>query len=259
MWTRKSSLILAVAAILGACGPGQVRVSAELEVADPEGGGTMLQPIADKEVQLVPFDRDLIFDSLTQAAPSAEPPIPDSVLQLIDEVQAAQAQWRAEDSRWATLRDSLKVISTATDRLDPASSEYARLFREFVDFEAEVTNLERTKEGLFAEFTSLQGRTGAVFRDLRLQREQWGDDAFEEYGVIVEARLRSRGRTIMADTTDAMGTVTVALPPGEWWVYARHTLPFQELYWNIPVVAIRGEVVEIRLTLATAQVRQTLR
>jgi hypothetical protein len=259
MWTRKSSLILAVAAILGACGPGQVTVSAELQVADPEGGGMMPQPIGEKEVQLIPFNRDLIFDSLTQAAPTPEPPIPDSVLQLIDDVQEAQAQWRAEDSRWATLRDSLKVISEATDRLDPASPEYARLFREFDTFFDEVTTLERTKEGLFAEFTGLQARTDAVFRELRLQREQWGDDAFEEYGDVRDARLRARGLDIVTDTTDAMGTVTVSLPPGEWWVSARHALPFEELYWNIPVVAIRGEVVEIRLTRATAQVRPTLR
>ena len=174
MWTRKSSLILAVAAILGACGPGQVTVSAELQVADPEGGGMMPQPIGEKEVQLIPFNRDLIFDSLTQAAPTPEPPIPDSVLQLIDDVQEAQAQWRAEDSRWATLRDSLKVISEATDRLDPASPEYARLFREFDTFFDEVTTLERTKEGLFAEFTGLtKNYAGLTYDNLGATGKLW--------------------------------------------------------------------------------------
>jgi len=259
MWTRKTLPILAVAAVLGACGPGEVTVSAELEVANPEGGGMLSQPIAELEIQFIPFDRDMIFDSLTQVAAVPEPPIPDSVVQLIDDVQAAQLAWRTEDSRWATLRDSLTVISAVTDRLDPASAEYGRLFREWNDFNDEVESLERTKEGLFSEFTGLRSRTEQIFRDLRLARERWGDDAFEESGQIIEDRLRASGRAILTDTTDAMGMVTVDLPPGTWWVHTRQLLPFQELYWNVPIVVIRGEEVQVRITRATAVVRRTLR
>jgi hypothetical protein len=259
MRTRTAPSILAIAAILGACSPGRVAVTAELDATNPEGGGTITQPLALKEVQLVPFNRDAIFDSLTANAATAEPPIPDSVVRLIDEVQVAQSEWRAADSRWATVRDSMGIVGEQTNRFSSTSAEYRQSYNKFVDLEAEEGRLLRNKEALFEEFTSLQQRTDGIFRDLRLARERWAEDAFADYGTIVATRLRSMGREIAVDTTDASGTVTFTVPPGEWWVYARHPLPFQELYWNIPIVAIRGETIEVRLTRATAEERRTLR
>ena len=46
--------------------------------------------------------------------------------------------------------------------------------------------------------------------------------------------------------------------PGEWWVHARHDLPFQELYWNIPITVERGDPLPVQLTEATAQMRPKL-
>ncbi|MGM0670158.1 MAG: hypothetical protein ACQET1_10605, partial [Gemmatimonadota bacterium] len=60
MRRSRFSLVFLGAMISVACGQGQVVVTAELEVPDPEGEGMVVRPIADTEVQLLPFDRDLV-------------------------------------------------------------------------------------------------------------------------------------------------------------------------------------------------------
>ncbi|MEE8596048.1 MAG: hypothetical protein V3T25_09255, partial [Gemmatimonadota bacterium] len=47
--------------------------------------------------------------------------------------------------------------------------------------------------------------------------------------------LQSLGREIAYDTTDAAGAMTKSLQGGTWYIHTRLSLPFSELYWNVPV------------------------
>ena len=67
--------------ILAACGPGELVVTAEVERMNPETGEMELRPVENLAIQLLPFDRDHIFDSLTAAADTPEPQMPPELAQ----------------------------------------------------------------------------------------------------------------------------------------------------------------------------------
>ena len=95
---RRSRLFLILVGPLfsGACGPAQVAVTAEIDVPDPEAEGQMVtRAIAEAEIQLIPFDRDLVFDSLTAAFATPEPEVPEDLLSAQREIADAQAEWNA--------------------------------------------------------------------------------------------------------------------------------------------------------------------
>jgi hypothetical protein len=244
--------------VLAACGPGQVSVTAEVEVPNPEGEGTVIRPLSDLEIQLLPFDRDAVFDSLSRAFGTPEPPIPEELLAAQDSVAAAQGVWRAAEARWSTLRDRLQQITTEMEGLNRGENRYVTLYTEFQDGEVQLGRVEREKDQAFAQFTALQEGIIRQADSVRIMREQWAEQAFAAAWEVFEIKTQELGMDMVADTTDAAGVATPEVPPGQWWVHARHELPYQELYWNIPITVERGTPEEIRLTVGTAQVRPLL-
>lgn len=251
-------LVLFGSLITVACGPGQVVVTAEIEVPNPEGEGNVTVPITDTEIQLYPFDRDAVFDSLSAAFGTPEPPIPADLLAAQDSIAAAQAIWRTAESRWGTLRDRLQALTDQMANLNPAEARYVALYREFQDGDAQLGRVEREKNQAFERFTSLQEGIIRQADSVRMLREDWADQAFAAAYDVFAVKLREMSSEILFDTTDAAGIASAEVPPGEWWVHARHDLPFQELYWNVPVTVVRGDPIPIRLTEATAQKRPKL-
>jgi hypothetical protein len=47
------------------------------------------------------------------------------------------------------------------------------------------------------------------------------------------------------------------LPEGRWWVYIRYMLPYEELYWNVPI-EVTGDSTYIGLSRDNAEVRPIL-
>lgn len=241
-----------------ACGQGQIVVTAELEVPNPEGEGMVVRPLADLEVQLYPFDRDLVFDSLARAFPTPEPTIPEDLLAAQEEIRVAQEEWRAAEQVWGQGRARLQEITEEMEPLARGEAQYVALYREFQDVEAQVNRAERIKDQAFARYTELFEGYRARADSMRLMQEQWADEAFADVGEAFALKLRETGREILADTTDAGGVASIQAPPGQWWVHARHELPFSELYWNIPLTAERGTPVQVQLNESTAEVRPKL-
>ena len=66
------------------------------------------------------------------------------------------------------------------------------------------------------------------------------------------------GREEMADTTTAAGSTLFRTSEGQWWVYARYTLPNEELYWNEPI-EVSGDSTHILLTEENAERRPARR
>lgn len=248
---------LGSAILLSACGGAQAVITAELEVEDPDQGAVP-RAISDLEIRLFPFDRDAVFDSLTQAASLPEPVIPDSVLEAQARVQAAQARWRGLETRWNTLRDTLQTISEAMEGLSRGQARYRLLFNDFQDMEDQYNRVERQRDQAFRTFTSLQEQSIAAADAIRIRRENWADEAFVDIGTVIGDKLQTSGREIMYDTTDANGLTQFEVAPGEWWVSARYELPFTELYWNVRIDLSRGEPLPLTLTRANAEERPKL-
>ena len=255
---KRSSLLVAAAIAVAACGPAELVVTAEVDVQDPNTGETVNRPVSDLEIQLLPFDRDAVFDSLSAAFGTPEPEIPQDLLDAREEIAAAQQRWRQFENRWNTLRDTLQKITEAMEPLSRGEAEYRLLFNEYNDFEGEYARVERQMEAAFEEFDTLQKSNIEYAQQVRIQRENWADEAFANVNEVWTAKVRASGLQSAADTTDASGVARFAVPPGDYWVHGRLEEVYDELYWNIPVTDTKGEPVEVVLSRANAQLRTTL-
>lgn len=248
---RRLVLLLAAGtAVSAGCG-GDVVVQAQLE----RGDGAEPMALANLPVRLLPYDRDAIFDSLKAAYPEPEPAIPDSVLQLREQLVTAQAEWQQNEARWNEVRDSMRTIREQMDKLSRTSGEYRLLYRDFDRLEAEERTVNRRREAAFARYDQLQKQLASQLEEIRLKQEAWADEAYAPVDSIIPALLKALGREELADTTDASGSIRVKAPKGQWWVHARYMLPNEELYWNVPVEVAGGDPVVVQLTRQNAEVR----
>jgi|TARA_B100001971_G_scaffold203918_1_gene219472 TolA-binding protein len=256
--TRSNFLpVILGAALLSACGPTQVVVTAEIAQND-QSQDAEPRALGDLEIRLFPYDRDAIFDSLTAAAARPEPPIPDSVLAAQNQVAESQQTWRDAEARWNTLRDTLRTLSDELDQMNRQQGQYRVLYNEFQDMEDEYADVEDERDAAFEAFTSLQGASLAAAQEIRLLRETWADEAYAEVGVAMTAHERASGLQVLADTTDANGISEFEAAAGDYWVTARYELPYTELYWNISITVVRGEPLQVPLRRDNASSRPKL-
>ncbi len=244
-------------ALLSACGPTQVVVTAEIAPNDPSQGAE-LRALGDLEIRMFPYDRDLIFDSLTAVASTPEPAIPDSVLDAQNQVATAQQVWRDAETRWNVLRETLQTLSDELDGLSRQQGQYRVLYNEFQDLEDEYADVERQRDTAFEEFTTLQAASLAANQEIRLLREQWADEWYIDVDMVMTARERASGLEVLYDTTDASGIAQFDAKAGDYWVTARYELPYTELYWNVPITVVGGEPDQLRLTRDNATSRPKL-
>lgn len=242
---------------LAACTPSEVVVTAEIEqLAAPEGGTIPLENIV---VELIPFDRDQVFDSLAAEAATPEPQIPPELVAAREEIAEARTEWQTLENRWNTLRDTLQSISGALEQYNRGEARYVTLYQEFQDLESEYNRVNRQVEGAFERYDSLSKASLEQSERVRIQRQNWADEAFAEVGDVFAAHLRASGRDILADTTSADGIARFSgMADGNWWVHARFETPNAELYWNVPISVPKGEVLEVRLSRENAEERPNL-
>lgn len=257
MKRRNLPFVMAALLAVAACGPAQVVVTMEVEMDNPDGEGMVTRPITGAEIQLLPYDRDAVFDSLTAAFGTPEPAIPQDLIDARAEVAAAQERWQAAERRWNNLRDTLQKITATMEQYSRGESRYVALFREFQEFDSQLGRVEREMEGAFNEFTGLQQGTIRQSDSIRILRENWGDEAYADIGLVFRAKQLESGLPIAVDTTDASGVArtNLAVKPGQYWVHARYEMPYSELYWNVPVTVERGEPIQVRLTRENAEER----
>ncbi len=250
LWTS-----ILVPFLIVACGPGEVIVTSEVERSDPETGEQVMRPVQNMRVQLLPYDRDAIFDSLSQAAATPEPQLPPELLAARDSIQRAQATFREAENRVLSIREQLRQINEEMGQYNPAETRYRELFTRFNELEGQLNQAENTRDESFERFTELQRETFEELEQARIQIQNWEDDAFADFELVVAERIRETRREVVTDTTDATGRAQLSARPGEYWIYARTQLPVEELYWNIRVQVERGDPVEIRLTRDNAEIR----
>ena len=249
-------LVLLTPLLAVACGPGQVAVTTEIEVPDPETEGAMVtRPLAELEIQFLPFDRDVVFDSMEAAFGVPEPSIPPDLLAAQNEIAEAQAEWNRAEATWGNGRARLQSILDEMEPLNQAEPQYVALFREFQDVEAQVARAERVKDQAFQRFSELQEGYFARRDSMRLVMDQWADEAFAESFDVFALKVRELGQPIVYDTTDAQGYTLTDLPPGNWWVYTYYEQAFSELYWNEPITVERGDPIPLLLSRENAEER----
>jgi hypothetical protein len=255
---KRFLLLVATLGPLVAAGCGQPQLIAEAAIDD--GTGERLA-LGDLPIRLLPYDRDAIFDSLEAAYGQPEPPIPPEILASQQQVQRAQEEWRVAEERWSTVRDSLRTLSDQLQQMGNqglrGTPQYAQAFSRFGTLEEEERRVNQQMQQAFARFDQLQQETLQASDSVRVAREQWADGAFTDFNRVIAQKLRDSGRDEHADTTNAQGVARFRVPQGRWWVYARYTLPYEELYWNIPV-EVTGDSTHVQLNRQNADARPAL-
>lgn len=257
--TRMLALLsLVLIATASACARNQVAVEAVLIDEQTQEA----RPLADLPVRLLPYDRDALFDSLEAEFDEPEPSIPPDLLQQRDEIIQAEREWRSAEDRWSEARDSLQALSRELDRMGQqglrATPQYQQQFRQFERLEADSRAAQQRSQAAFSRFEQLQSTFLTRGDSVRVVRELWADRAFADFDRVVNDRLRALGREEYADTSNASGVVRFrGVAQGRWWVYARYTLPFEELYWNLPL-EVRGDSVGVTLNAENAQSRPVM-
>ncbi|HUE96131.1 MAG TPA: hypothetical protein VMN39_05700 [Longimicrobiaceae bacterium] len=243
--------------VVAACG--NPEVIAEAAITDETTGERLA--LSDVPIRLLPYDRDAIFDSLQAAYPEPEPPIPPEILAQQEAVQDAQTAWRAAEERWAAVRDSLRTLSDQMTQMQNqglrGTPQYAQAFARFGQLEQREAQVRQAMEQSFARFDQLQQQTLTAADSIRVVRDIWAEEAFADFGRTVVAKLQESRREEYADTTNAQGIARFNVPAGRWWVYGRYTLPYEELYWNVPV-EVSDDSTHVQLNRENAEVRPVL-
>lgn len=246
-------LFFALLAGLAVTGCEKPQVFAEVGMS-AEGGGEIL-PLADLPVRLLPYDREAVLDSLEAASDEPQPPIPPELLARQQQVQQAQTAWRDAEGLLRTTRDSLRAVRERLNAGDPADLE--QVSSRLRSLETEEQRVNQVVRLAFAQFDSIQQETTAATDSIRSLRESWAQQAFADFNQVIAAKLQESGRAEQADTTDSRGMVSFKAENARWWVYARYTLPYEELYWNIPIETTTDST-RVELNRANADIRPIL-
>lgn len=216
--------------------------------------GEEVRGLSQQVIRLLPYDRDSIFAVLSQRAETQEPQPPQDLLVLRDSVAAARERWQSAETDWNEIRSELQGLSERMQGMSRSSNEYFQAFRRFEDLDAQVGRLEREQRQAFDQFTSMDSLYRARADSFSAVVRAWGDEAFEGFGQIVDSLLEATGRQELWDTTGSQGWAEFRVPRGDWWIYTRTELVFDELYWNVPYESAGGPDTVV-LNRSNAEVR----
>ena len=253
--TTLSTLFL-VALTLGACGPGTVEVSTEVELVNPETGQRERQTMTNLPIQLVPFDRDAFFDELAARVGRPEPELPQSLRIIRDSIAAATEVWRQLEIAAEPLNSEVESLNRELAEYNTGDAMYQVIFRERTAAERVADEAQARTDSAFAVVNRLQQQSNAEMESFRADLTAWENEAFAGYEEALVERMDEAGNEIVTDTTDEEGHASFIVPTGEWWVYARFPYTLQEeYYWNVPIEVQRDAPTEVLLNPGNAEIR----
>lgn len=247
MPTHRIKAVLIAGSVLFAAGCGS-SLTVEVTTEGDEGP----QPQANVPVELLPFDRDSVFNALDEQAENPRPEMSDELQAASDRVSSLQEEWRSKEAEWSETREELRALRARLDEMGSRSPGYREAFQQFEQMERTERRLNRERQAAFDSFTTAQNQVSTRLDSFRVVRETWADAAYADYFDIKTELLG--GEELIADTTNAQGLATVSLPAGDWWAYARVPVPEGEMYWNVPV----PETDTLRLNESNGELRSRL-
>jgi hypothetical protein len=194
-------------------------------------------PAAGVGVLALPYDRDSVVAALEA---SARTPRPNTA-----ELDSLFAQFRGPFTAFAraslevsALRDSLAAVRRSLDSLTPAGSGADGLQQRQQRQEAALARAEARQGNAQRALDAARARFAERGDSLRAAVRHWEDSTYRGYDSIVTNLAQRRGLQPVTDTTDAVGTATLRLRSGEWWIFATAwdaNDPNAQWYWNVRV------------------------
>lgn len=188
----------------------------------------------------LPYDRDSLLRVLEAQHPrpvALTRPM-DSLFQLF---RGPFVVYAAAAFKLGAAERALEYRKAALDSLSRSSPRYDSLYRAFATATDSFTVLRQRRDAAQHTLAEYRNRVSPALDSLRALMSAWEDSTYRGYDSLTKALGTGLGREPIADSTDAIGKLTLRLPSGDWWIYARSWDtwdPNSEWYWNVPV---RGE------------------
>ncbi len=225
----------------------------QIEVAIP-GPDSVDAPVAHLGLVALPYDRDSLLRAL-----EAKNPRPVALTRPMDSLfQIFRGPFMAYASaayRLQTLERSLAGRKLQLDSLPRSSPAYDSLYRRFAAGSDSFAVLQHRRDDAQHRLAEVRAHVSDPLDSLRQRMSRWEDSTYRSYDSLTKVLGTGIGREPISDSTGPTGKVTLHLPPGDWWIYARSWDtwdPNSEWYWNLPV---KGD----RLTLDRASGRRVPR
>jgi hypothetical protein len=193
-------------------------------------------PVAHLHLVALPYDRDSLLATFEAANPR-----PARQTHQLDSLFAAfrtpfiayaRAAYRVQ-----ALERSQGYLKLRLDSLSRASPLYDSLYRVFAAGSDSVTAAHRRRDDAQRELGIARAKLSPTIDSLRQQMARWEDSTYRGYDSITKVLGSGIGREPISDSTGADGRITLRLPHGAWWIYARSWDawdPYSEWYWNVP-------------------------
>jgi hypothetical protein len=219
---------------LSACGGGR---EVQIEVAIP-GPDSVDAPVAHLQLVALPYNRDSLL-----AAYEARSPRPARETRQLDSLFSAFrgpfGAYAAAAYRVQALERSLGYLKARLDSLPRQSPAYDSLYRIFASQSDSSAPAHKRRDDAQRELSLARVKLSPRIDSLRQLMSRWEDSTYRGYDSITKVLGSGIGREPIGDSTGTDGKVTLRLPRGTWWVYARSWDawdPYSEWYWNVPIV-----------------------
>jgi hypothetical protein len=246
VWPRRVRILAVVAAALGT-GACEQNTRILVDVTWESG-----EPIPDLPLTALPFNPDLLLDSLTGLATDPAPTFPVLEAEMRTYERPDPDPYQEVNRPWLALRDTVAALSDSLmhrERTDPGyAADYDRFRQLYARLAERAAERDRALRAVNGDQVALARRAALAADSLR----SWEYQVYGAYPELAAAAVVHSGRTVIEGTTDPDGRVVLEVEPGRWWLVGRAAdpdNPFMEYYWNVPVTATR--VVPVRLPVST--------
>jgi len=194
--------------------------------------------VAHLQLVALPYNRDSLL-----AAYEARSPRPARETRQLDSLFSAFrgpfGAYAAAAYRVQALERSLGYLKARLDSLPRQSPAYDSLYRIFASQSDSSAPAHKRRDDAQRELSLARVKLSPGIDSLRQLMSRWEDSTYRGYDSITKVLGSGIGREPIGDSTGTDGKVTLRLPRGTWWVYARSWDawdPYSEWYWNVPIV-----------------------
>ena len=233
-----SRWMIAVTLTLAACSSGGREVQVEVAIPGPD---SVDAPVAHLQFVALPYDRDSIIKAL-QGTRSRPEPLTRRLDSLYTRFRKPFGLYALRAYQVQTLSRNQAYLRQRLDSLPRNAPGYDSLYAAFTKYADSIAAVRKLRDFAQDELAIARIDLGPTIDSLRKIMIRWEDSTYRGYDSVTKSLSGGIGREPFADSTGADGKVTLTLPSGKWWIYARSWDawdPHSEWYWNIPVTGKR--------------------
>lgn len=232
-----SRWLIVASLALAACNSGR-EVQVEVSIPGPD---SVDAPVANLALRALPYDRDSVLLAL-QGDRQRPADVAARLDSLYTKFRGPFGAYALQAYKVQALERNQAFVRLRLDSLQRSAPGYDSLYQEFTRNAEAISAAKAQRDRAQQELALARIDLGPDIDSLRQIMIRWEDSTYRGYDSITKRLGSTIGREPFVDSTDATGKVTLRLPAGKWWIYARSWDawdPHSEWYWNVPVTGER--------------------